>query len=204
MERRAARRASLLRGARRQYSPDIIVPCDDTQTPGAAWLIDEVATMDLGSRASGVWILPPPNMGISVHTCAAGCFRMIPNSPFLLKRRKSGRSGSASPNHKSLSGKGESERPEAPIGIDIIYNDCALRSHGRPGSIQFETYAAFTAAGCRERKDRSAQAGKAVSEGAACSNPRCRSTDPHTDRRRPRRPVGAKTCPLGGRSMLHR
>jgi hypothetical protein len=33
----------------------------------------------------------------SVHGCAASYFRMIPNSPFLLKRRKSGRSGSDSP-----------------------------------------------------------------------------------------------------------
>ena len=36
-----------------------------------------------------------------------------------------------------------SERPKAPIGIDVINHDYALRSQGWPGSIQFEPNVTF-------------------------------------------------------------
>ena len=41
---------------------------------------------------------------------------------------------------------GLSERPKAPIGIDVINHECALRSQGWPRSIQFEPNVTLTMA----------------------------------------------------------
>jgi hypothetical protein len=75
------------------------------------------------------------------------CRRLLqndPEQPFLVETPQIRAKRLCLANRGLLSREGTSERLEAAIGIDVIYNDCALRCHGRPSSIQFETYVAFT------------------------------------------------------------
>jgi hypothetical protein len=43
-----------------------------------------------------------------------------------------------------MSGEGLRERPEPPIGVDIVNDKGTARLQDHPGSIQLETYVAFT------------------------------------------------------------
>ena len=47
-------------------------------------------------------------------------------------------------NHGLMTGKSLSERPKAAIRIDVINDNRTVGSQSRPGSIQLETYVAFS------------------------------------------------------------
>jgi hypothetical protein len=55
-------------------------------------------------------------------------------------------------NYGLLDGKGLSERPEAPVSIDIIHDDSTRWSDGRPGTIQLETNIAFAVQAVMDKK----------------------------------------------------
>jgi hypothetical protein len=63
-------------------------------------------------------------------------------------------------NHRLLTGKSMSEGPEAPVGIDVIHDECSVWSRGRPRPIQFKAYVAFTVKAVVNEKINLAQVGK--------------------------------------------
>src|SRR5271170_1613422 len=63
-------------------------------------------------------------------------------------------------NHRLLTPNGLRKRLKAPIGIDIIHDDRAVRRHDCPCSIQLETYVAFTVQAVVNEKINLAEAGE--------------------------------------------
>src|SRR5262249_25400817 len=105
--------------------------------------------------------------GQRLSSCS-GCLQNNSEQPLLVETSEIGTERLGHADQGNLTRNGLRKGPKAPIGIDLVNDDCALRSQGWPSPIQFETNVTRT---MQAIVNEEINLMVAIEEGGACSNP---------------------------------